>query len=169
MYLTFQNSISFAFIAHKYFGEYQHVIFIVWLHTGRRLLLLEDEPLFYRMVSYHRRSQPETKIAMSIQRLLILVFIVMCSRNSSLYYILSQLNPVYTLTPYVYKTHLNIILPSTGAGIARWYSAGIRAGWSRVQVPAWAGNFSLHHRVQTSSGAHSAYYPMCTRCSFSRG
>jgi hypothetical protein len=33
-------------------------------------------------------------------------------------------------------------------------------------VPAGAGNFSLHHSVQTASGAHPASYPMGTRCSF---
>jgi hypothetical protein len=27
----------------------------------------------------------------------------------------------------------------------------------RVQFPAWAGNFSLHQRVQNGSGAHPAY------------
>jgi hypothetical protein len=36
---------------------------------------------------------------------------------------------------------------------AQWYSAGLRAGWS-----AGDGNFSLHHRVQTGSGAHPASY-----------
>jgi hypothetical protein len=40
------------------------------------------------------------------------------------------------------------------AGIVQWYSAGLRAG---VRVPAWAGNFSLHHRVHSGSGAHSAF------------
>jgi len=45
-----------------------------------------------------------------------------------------------------------------GAGIAQWYSAGLRAG-----------NFSLHHRVQTGSGAHPASYPMGTRGSFPGG
>jgi hypothetical protein len=30
----------------------------------------------------------------------------------------------------------------------------------RARVPAGAGNFSLRHRVQTSSGAHPASYPM---------
>jgi hypothetical protein len=35
------------------------------------------------------------------------------------------------------------------AGIAQWYSAGLRAGWSGVRVPAGAGNFFLHYRVQT--------------------
>jgi hypothetical protein len=32
-----------------------------------------------------------------------------------------------------------------------------------------AGNFSLHHRVQTGSGAQPASYPMGTRGSFSGG
>jgi hypothetical protein len=50
-----------------------------------------------------------------------------------------------------------------GAGIAQWYSAGLGAGWSGVRDPAGAGNFSLHHRVQTVSGAHPASYPMGTR------
>jgi hypothetical protein len=47
-----------------------------------------------------------------------------------------------------------------GAGIAQWYSAGLRAGWSGVRVPTRAGDFSLHHRVQTGSGAHPASCPM---------
>jgi hypothetical protein len=50
-----------------------------------------------------------------------------------------------------------------------WDSAGLRAGWSRVRIPAKAGNFSLHHRVQTGSGAHPASYPMGTRGSFPGG
>jgi hypothetical protein len=47
-----------------------------------------------------------------------------------------------------------------GAGIAQWYSAGLRSGWSEVRVPAWAWNFSPHHCVQTGSGAHPASYPV---------
>jgi hypothetical protein len=35
-----------------------------------------------------------------------------------------------------------------------------------VRVPAGAGNFSLHHRVQNDSGAHPASYPMGSRGSF---
>jgi hypothetical protein len=31
-----------------------------------------------------------------------------------------------------------------------------------VRVPAGAGDFSLHHRIQTGSGAHPASYPMGT-------
>jgi len=33
------------------------------------------------------------------------------------------------------------------------YIPGLRAGWSRVRVPAGAGNFSLHHCFQTGSWA----------------
>jgi hypothetical protein len=35
-----------------------------------------------------------------------------------------------------------------------------------VRVPAGTGNFSLHYRVQTGSGAHLTSYPMGTRDSF---
>jgi hypothetical protein len=34
---------------------------------------------------------------------------------------------------------------------------------SRVQLPAGAGNFSLHHLIQNGSGAHPASYAMGTR------
>jgi hypothetical protein len=37
---------------------------------------------------------------------------------------------------------------------------------SRVQFLIVAGNFSLHHHVQNSSGAHPASYPMGTRALF---
>jgi hypothetical protein len=40
---------------------------------------------------------------------------------------------------------------------------------SRIRLPAGAGNFFLHHRVQNSSGAHSASYPMGTGGSFPGG
>jgi hypothetical protein len=36
----------------------------------------------------------------------------------------------------------------------------------RVQFPAGVGNFSLHHHVQNSCGAHPASYPVGTRGSF---
>jgi hypothetical protein len=52
---------------------------------------------------------------------------------------------------------------TSGAGIAQWYGAGPQAGWLGVRVPAETGNFSLHHRVQTGSGAHPASYPMGIR------
>jgi hypothetical protein len=56
-----------------------------------------------------------------------------------------------------------------GAGMAEWHSTGLRARWPAVRFPAGAGNFSLHHLVQTCSGAHPASYIMCTRGSFPGG
>jgi hypothetical protein len=50
----------------------------------------------------------------------------------------------------------------SGAGIAQWYSAGLRAGWSGVRVQVGGGNFSPHLRVHTGSGNHPASYPMGT-------
>jgi hypothetical protein len=37
---------------------------------------------------------------------------------------------------------------------------GLEDRGSRVQFPAGAGNFSLHHRIHNSSGTHSASYTM---------
>jgi hypothetical protein len=50
-------------------------------------------------------------------------------------------------------------------GVALGYGLDDRG----VQVPAGVGNFSLHRRVQTGSGAHPASYPMGTRISFPGG
>jgi hypothetical protein len=52
-------------------------------------------------------------------------------------------------------------------GIALGYGLDDRG--SRVRFPAGARNFSLHHRVQSGSGAHPASYPMGTRGSFPWG
>jgi hypothetical protein len=52
---------------------------------------------------------------------------------------------------------LNLLIISMALGY------GLEDGGSRVRFPAGAGNFSLHHRVQTGSGAHPASYPMGTR------
>jgi len=42
-------------------------------------------------------------------------------------------------------------------------------GWmTRVQCPAVAGIFSLHHLIQTGSGAQTTSYPVGTGGSFSR-
>jgi hypothetical protein len=54
----------------------------------------------------------------------------------------------------------------SSVGIALGYGLDDRG--SRVRFPAGAGNFSLH-RVQNSSGAHPASYPMGTRGSFPGG
>jgi len=42
-------------------------------------------------------------------------------------------------------------------------------GWMGVQVLAGVGNFSLHHHVQTRSGAHTASHTMGNRGSFPGG
>jgi hypothetical protein len=55
----------------------------------------------------------------------------------------------------------------SSVGIALGYGLDDRG--SRVRFPAGAGNFSLHHRVQSGSGAHPASYPMGTRGSFPGG
>jgi hypothetical protein len=43
-------------------------------------------------------------------------------------------------------------------------SVRLRAGRAddRGSIPGGAGNFSLHYRVQTDSGAHTVSYPMGT-------
>jgi hypothetical protein len=51
----------------------------------------------------------------------------------------------------------------SSVGVALGY--GLDERGSRVRYPAWAGNFSLHHRVQNGSGSHPASYPMGTRSS----
>jgi hypothetical protein len=52
----------------------------------------------------------------------------------------------------------------SSVGIALGYGLDDRD--SRVRLPAAAGNFSLHHRVQNCTGTHPASYPMGTRGSF---
>jgi hypothetical protein len=52
----------------------------------------------------------------------------------------------------------------SSVGIALGYGLDDRG--SRVRFSAGAGTFSLHHRVQTGSGAHPASYPMGTRGAF---
>jgi len=56
-------------------------------------------------------------------------------------------------------------LVTSGAGIAQGY--GLDDG--RFESRAGAGNFSLHHRVQTSSGTHLVSCPMDKRGSFPAG
>jgi hypothetical protein len=55
----------------------------------------------------------------------------------------------------------------SSVGIVLGYGLDDRV--SRVPFPAWAGNFSLHHRVQNGSEAHPASYPTGTRGSFPGG
>jgi hypothetical protein len=86
--------------------------------------------------------------------------------------ILCQVNPVHNLLSYFFKIQSVIIfpyMPRSEVRIPQWYTIGLQAGWSVVQVPAGAGNFSLHHRVQTDSEAHPASYPVGKRGCFPRG
>jgi hypothetical protein len=55
----------------------------------------------------------------------------------------------------------------SSVGIALSYGQDDRE--SRVRLPAGAGNFSLHHRVQNGSGANPASYAMSTGGSFPGG
>jgi hypothetical protein len=63
--------------------------------------------------------------------------------------------------------HLVFIFTDGSVGIALGYGLDDRV--SRVQFPAGAGNFSLHHRIHNGSGAHPTSCPMGTRGSFPGG
>jgi hypothetical protein len=68
----------------------------------------------------------------------------------------------------IYISYSNFIESrDSSVGIVTGYGLDDRG--SLVRFPAGAGNFSLHHRVQTGSGAHPASYPMGTRGSFPGG
>jgi hypothetical protein len=73
---------------------------------------------------------------------------------------------------YIYTWMLCDFLIPGARSKSRDSSVGIALGYeldgrgSRVRFPVGVANFSLHHRVQTGSGAHPASYPMGTRCSF---
>jgi hypothetical protein len=66
-------------------------------------------------------------------------------------------------------TEFSIPMELVAAGMAQWYSAGLRAGWFGVWAPAGARNFSLYHCLQTGSEAHPASYLMGTRGYFPGG
>jgi hypothetical protein len=53
-----------------------------------------------------------------------------------------------------------IIIESRDSSVSIALGYGLDDGGSRVRFPAGAGNFSFHHRVQNSSGAHPASYTM---------
>jgi len=72
----------------------------------------------------------------------------------------------YYISFILYLYNYSDTIKMEGAGIGQLYSAGLRAGWSCFPVPAGAGNFFLHHPVQTGSGAYPASYSMGTTGSF---
>jgi hypothetical protein len=55
----------------------------------------------------------------------------------------------------------------SSVGIALGYGLDDRG--SRVRFPAGSGNFSLHHRIQPGSGAHTVSYSVGSRGSFHGG
>jgi hypothetical protein len=61
-----------------------------------------------------------------------------------------------------------IIIKSHDGSVSIVLGYGLEDQGSRVQCLVGAGNFSLHHRVWNSSGAHPASYPMGTRGAFPR-
>jgi hypothetical protein len=65
--------------------------------------------------------------------------------------------------------HYTWSITNRGARIAQWYSAGLWDVWLGIWVPTWAGNFSLHHCIQTGSWTQPTSYPMGTRDSFPGG
>jgi hypothetical protein len=64
------------------------------------------------------------------------------------------------------NTNLTYTIESRDSSVGIALGYGLDDQSSRARFPAWAGNFSLHHRVQNGSGAHPASYPMRTRGSF---
>jgi hypothetical protein len=58
---------------------------------------------------------------------------------------------------------------SRDSSVGKALGYGLDDRGSRVRFPVGAGNFSLHHRIQNSSGAHPASYPMGARGSFPGG
>jgi hypothetical protein len=64
---------------------------------------------------------------------------------------------------------LPIRLESRDSSVGMALGYGLDDRGSRVRFPAGAGNFPLHHRVQTGSGAHPASYTKCSRVSFPGG
>jgi hypothetical protein len=65
-----------------------------------------------------------------------------------------------------YLGGITIGLESRDSTVGIMIGCGLDNRMIGVRFPAGAGNFSLHHRVQTGSGAHPASYQMGTAGSF---
>jgi hypothetical protein len=89
------------------------------------------------------------------------------SRSSQIYvHVTYKFHSYFTIWKQTRFAFVSLYLET---GTAQWYSARLWARWSAFRVPAGAGNFSLHHRIQTGSGTHPASYPMGTRGSLPDG
>jgi hypothetical protein len=86
---------------------------------------------------------------------------------------LTSVNDIFTMTfPTNICVFFSLRVTYRRAVIAQsvhWLGYGLDHRGSRVRFPAGAGNFSFHHRVQTGSGAHPAFYPIGTGGSFPGG
>jgi hypothetical protein len=71
----------------------------------------------------------------------------------SMYFVIDSVRKLLNIPSYV---------KSRDSSNGKELGYGLDDRGSRVRFPAGAGNFSLHHRVQNGSGAHSASYPMGT-------
>jgi hypothetical protein len=127
--------------------------------------------LFWAL-SWRQRSLDGFSLLVSIHNVFVIIVCFQCLWTNLCCYLSVTKSSVSsrTLSPLYwygnkYKNR-NRSNSTIRAGIAQWYSAGLRTGWSRVRVPEAVGNFSLHHYVQTDSGAHPASYPMGTMGSF---
>jgi hypothetical protein len=69
------------------------------------------------------------------------------------------------INKFSFKCQLSPRDSSVGMALDYW----LDGRGSRVRFPEGARNFSLHHRVQNGSGAHTASYPMGTRGSYPGG
>jgi hypothetical protein len=70
---------------------------------------------------------------------------------------------------FVFKLKPPLLLENSDSSVSIVTGYGLDDRGSRVRFPAEAGNFSLHHRVQIGSGAHSASFPMGKGGSFPGG
>jgi hypothetical protein len=77
------------------------------------------------------------------------------------------INVCQNVSRYGDMGNLRLLSHDSSVGIALSYGLDDRG--SRVRFSAGAWNFSLHHRVQNSPGAHPAPYPMGTDGSFPGG
>jgi hypothetical protein len=88
-----------------------------------------------------------------------------CNRSTLLVLFNDALRTTETAATFkvIITTPVLLLTDEQTKAIQRWYSAGLRAGWSGVRVSAeTAGSFPLHHRIRTGCGAHPASYPMGT-------
>jgi hypothetical protein len=104
-------------------------------------------------------------------------FIVILCVNHEMYEMLQMFSLIHPLLPApltkqsvrVFTFHYFFFNKSRDSSVGTALGYGLDKRGSRVRFLEGAGNFSLHHRVQTSSEAHQTSYPMGTRVFFPGG